>query len=67
MTAFSDLKQELQSDKKLAQAWHDNIAVSFYDAIDENDLAHKDAFSVANEAACNFMQRTFEVETEACW
>jgi len=64
MTAFNELTKELQDDPKKAQAWHIELVESFYNAIDPNDLAHKDALSVANEAASTFMKRVFGIETE---
>ncbi len=61
--AIDTLKKAFKEDPDLAHSWHANIAMAFYDSMDENHTHHKDRMLSGNEAASRFMKLFFDVET----
>ena len=60
--AVDHLRKAFRADPDFARTWHDNLAMSFFDA-----QIHADgAFShheVANDGAARFMRLAFDVDT----
>ena len=75
--ALNTVKQAMTGDGSgggsYAQAWHCNIAMMCYDAInahdvsvfdpDDGQMSHDDALKIGNEAASRFMKLCFDVDT----
>jgi len=59
--AFKTLKQALKDDPDYAHSWHCNLAMAFYDSMD--DIEHPKNHKIANEGAQRFMKNCFDVET----
>ncbi len=71
--AFNVIKSAMIADTpespgSYAHAWHCNIAMSFYDAIEDHKVLEDigiDIHKLCNEGASRFMKLLFDVETKA--
>lgn len=57
---LESIKRAFKADRELAYVWHDNIAMSFFDALPE-DLP--DRHAIANDGAARFMFLAYKVDT----
>ena len=63
--SFTAFKKDMQEDKELAFAWHDNLACCVMDSFPDSDTGENHAR--ANEAAKRFMRLAFDIDTsERC-
>ena len=63
--SFTAFKKDMQEDKELAFAWHDNLACCVMDSFPDSDTGESRAR--ANEAAKRFMRLAFDIDTsERC-
>ena len=63
--SFTAFKKDMQEDKELAFAWHDNLACCVMDSFPDSDTGENHAR--ANEAAKRFMRHAFDIDTsERC-
>ena len=68
--AFNKIKTEMEKDSEvsgsLAHAWHCNIAMSCYDAMDNDVVGCSEGIqmNIANDAASRFMKKCFDVVTK---
>ncbi len=63
--SFTAFKKDMQEDKELAFAWHDNLACCVMDTFPDSDTGENHAR--ANEAAKRFMRHAFDIDTsERC-
>ena len=60
--AVDTLKKAFKEDSNFAYAWHCNLAMCFYDSMDEGK--REDKHKISNNAASNFMKLCFDVETK---
>ena len=63
--SFTAFKKDMQEDKELAFAWHDNLACCVMDTFPDSDTGENHVR--ANEAAKRFMRLAFDIDTsERC-
>lgn len=63
--SFTAFKKDMQEDKELAFAWHDNLACCVMDSFPDSDTGENHVR--ANEAAKRFMRLAFDIDTsERC-
>lgn len=63
--SFTAFKKDMQEDKELAFAWHDNVACCVMDSFPDSYTGENHAR--ANEAAKRFMRHAFDIDTsERC-
>jgi hypothetical protein len=63
--AMKVLKQAMVDDPDYAHSWHCNLAMAFYDAIDDNCLDENIKYKWRNEGAKRFMWSAFGVNSSA--
>ncbi len=68
--AFNVIKQAMIDDDSskpgsYAHSWHCNLAMSFYDAMDDNCIDENVKHVWANDGASRFMKLCFDVEVKA--
>ncbi len=63
--AMKTLKEAMKEDPDYAHTWHCNLAMAFYDAIDDNCIDENCKQVWRNEGASRFMKLAFGVDTEA--
>lgn len=63
--AMDTLKEAMITDPDYAHSWHCNLAMAFYDVIDDNCIDENCKEVWRNEGVRRFMKLAFGVDTEA--
>ena len=63
--AMETLKAAFKADPDYAHSWHCNLAMAFYDAMDENCIDENCKMVWTNAGAAIFMQAAFDIKTSA--
>lgn len=61
--AMNRLKLAFAEDPGYAITWHCNLAIAYYDSMDEDVLSHEMRHKISNEAASRFMKNAFNIDT----
>ena len=63
--AMETLKAAFEADPDYAHSWHCNLAMAFYDAMDENCIDENCKMVWTNAGAARFMAAAFDIKTSA--
>jgi hypothetical protein len=63
--AMKALREAFKADPDYAHSWHCNLAMAFYDAMDENCIDENCKMVWTNAGAARFMKLAFDIETSA--